>query len=78
LFTHKTTGEGEALLDHIVENTPQSEPLHVEHEPIHEEVSSAKAEPVTSIGRPSPKLEDSEEGFQPLDLSYFKDDFFED
>ena len=46
--------EGEALRDHILENTPPLEPLHVELEPSHEEVSSAKAEPITSLERPSP------------------------
>ena len=46
---HKTTKEGEALLDCIVENTPPLEPLHVE--PIFrlEEASSAKAKPTTYI-----------------------------
>jgi hypothetical protein len=75
-FTHKTTAEGEALLDRILENTPLLEPLRVEPEPSHEEVSSVKTEPVPSIERPSPKPEDLEKGFQPSDLSYFKDEFF--
>jgi hypothetical protein len=35
------------------------------------------AEPVLSIERPSPEPEDPEEGFQPSDLPYFKDEFFE-
>jgi hypothetical protein len=70
--------EGEALLDCILENTPPLEPLHVEPEPIHEEVSSAEAELVTSIERPSPEPKDLEEGFQPLDFSFFEDDIFED
>ena len=48
-FTHKTIVEGKALLDRILENTPPLEPLHVEPEPSHEEVSSAEAEPITSI-----------------------------
>ena len=43
-FTHKTTVEGEAHLDRILENTPPLEPLHVE-------VSSAKAEPITRRSR---------------------------
>ena len=70
--------EGEALLDRILENTPPLEPLLVEPEPSHEEVSSAEAKPITSLVRPSPKPEDPKEGFQPLDLPYFEDDFFED
>jgi hypothetical protein len=36
-FTHKTTVEGEALLDRILENTPLLEPLWVEPELNHEE-----------------------------------------
>ena len=69
--------EGEALLDRILENTPPLEPLHVEPESSHEEVSSAKAEPITSLERPSPEPEDPEEGFQPLDLPYFEDELIE-
>jgi hypothetical protein len=34
-FTHKTTAEGEALLDRILENTPPLEPLWVEPELSH-------------------------------------------
>ena len=44
----------------------------------HEEVSLAEAKPTLSIQEPSPKPEDPEEGFQPLDLPPFKDDLFED
>jgi hypothetical protein len=76
-FTHKTTTE-EALLDRILENTPPFEPLRVELDPIHEEVSSVEADPVTPIERPSPEPKDLEEGFQPLDFSFFEDDIFED
>jgi hypothetical protein len=57
-FTHKTMVEGEALLDRILENTPPLEPLWVEPELNHEEVSFAEAKPVPSIERPSPKPED--------------------
>jgi hypothetical protein len=46
--------------------------------PSHKEVSSAKAEPTPLIRRPSPESEDLEEGFEPSDLPYFEDDFFED
>ena len=42
------------------------------------EVSSAKAELTPLIQRPSPKPEDPEEGFHPLDLSLFEDDFFKE
>jgi hypothetical protein len=71
-FTHKTTAEGEALLDRILENTPPLEPLYVELEPIHEEVSLAKANPVTPIERPSPEPKDLEEGFQPSDFPFLR------
>ena len=37
----------------------------------------AKAEPITSLERPSPKPEDPEEGFQPWDLPPFEDELFE-
>jgi hypothetical protein len=77
-FTHKTTAEGQALLDHILENTPPLEPLRVEPKLIHEEVSSVEAKPVTSIDRPSPEPKDLEEGFQPLDFPFSEDDIFED
>jgi hypothetical protein len=77
-FTHKTIAEGEALLDRILENTPPLEPLSVEPEPIHEEVSSAEVKLVTSIERPSPKPKDLEESFQPSDFLFFEDDIFED
>jgi hypothetical protein len=70
--------EGQPLLDRILENTPPLEPFHVEPELSHEEVSSAKAEPITPLERPSPDRGDPKDGFQPLDLSYFKDEFFED
>jgi hypothetical protein len=61
--------EGEALLDRILENTTLLEPLRVELELSHEEISSVEAEPIASLERPSPK---------PLDLSYFEDEFLED
>ena len=54
-FTHKTTEEGEALLDRILENTPSLEPLRVEPMLSHEEVSSAEAEPTLSIQELLPK-----------------------
>ena len=77
-FTHKTTAEGEALLDRILENTPPLEPLCVEPEPSHEEVSLAKAKPITPLERPSPEPEVLKEGFQPLDLPYFEDGLFKE
>lgn len=64
-FTHKTTAEGEALLDHILENTPPLESLRVEPELSHEEVSSAEANPLNPIETTSAEPEILEEGFQP-------------
>jgi hypothetical protein len=69
--------KGEALLDHILENTPPLEPLYIEPKVNHEEVSSIEAKPITSLEKPSLKPEDPEEGFQPSDLPYFKDEFFQ-
>jgi hypothetical protein len=43
-FTHKTTDEGEALLDRIIENTPPLEPIQVEPLLRHEEASLAEVE----------------------------------
>jgi hypothetical protein len=77
-LTHKTTAEGEGLLDHILENTSPLESIHVEPKLNHEEVSSAKAKPMEPLERPSPELEVSKKGFQPSDLPYFEDDLFED
>jgi len=70
--------EGEALRDHILENTPPLEPLHVEPELNYKEVSSAEAKPITSLERPSTKPKYPNEGFQPSDLPYFEDEFFKD
>ena len=75
-FTHKTTEEGEALLDRILENTPPLEPLRVESMLSHEQVSSAKAEHTLTIQEPSPEPENPKEGLQPLDLPPFEDDLF--
>ena len=69
---------GGALLNRILENTPPLEPLHVEPESSHEEVSLAKAEPIIPIQRPSPESETLEEGFQPSEFPYFMDEFHED
>jgi hypothetical protein len=54
------------------------EPLHVEPELSHEKVPSARVKPITPLERPSPEPEVPEEGFQPSDFPYFKDEFFED
>ena len=78
MFTHKTTAEGKALLDRILENTPLLEPLHVEPKPSHKDISSAEAKPITPLERPSPEPEVLEEGFQPSDLPYFEDKLFKD
>ena len=75
---HKTTKEGEALLDRILENTPPLEPLHVEPMLSHEEVSSAEAKLTLSIQELSLELEDLKEGFQASDLPPFKNDLFKD
>jgi hypothetical protein len=77
-FTHKTIAEGEGLLDRILENTSPFEPIRVEPKLNHEEVSSAEAEPIEPLERPSPEIEVPEKGFQPSNLPYFKDDLFED
>ena len=69
--------EGEARLDRILENTPLLEPLCVELELSHEEVSSAEVEPITSLERPSLEPE-SKEGFKPWNLSYFEDELLEE
>ena len=65
-FAYKTTSEGVALLDRILENTSFTEPLPVVQPSSQEEVSIA--EPFHSLvthdessARPSPKPEDSEE-----------------
>jgi len=78
LLNHKTIAEVEALLDCILENTPSLEPLRVEPESSHEEVSSAESEPIAPNQRPSPKPETPEEGFQPSEFPFFEDEFHED
>jgi hypothetical protein len=50
----------------------------VEPEPKLEEVSSVEAEPSIPTKRPSFMPEILEEGFQPSDFSFFKDEFLED
>lgn len=77
-FIHKTTAEGEALLDRIPENTPPLEPIRVEPEPVLEEVSSAIAETTIPIERPSPEPENPKEDIQSTDLPMFEDDLFEE
>ena len=64
--------------DRIVENTPPLESLHVEPELSHKEVSSVEAEPLAPLERHSPEPKDLEEGFQPSNLPYFKDDLFKE
>ena len=75
---HKTTEEGEALLDRILENTHPLEPLRIEPMISHEEVSSAKAKPTFSIQETSPEPEDLKGGLQPSDLPPFEDDLFDE
>ena len=74
-FTHKSTAEGEALLDRILENTPPLEPIRVEPEHSPEEVSSAKAETNIPLERPSTEQEELKEDTFSSDLPYFEDDF---
>ena len=75
--------EGEALLDHILEITSSTKPLRVEPKSSHEEVSSAKFEPLlptlldSTLG-PSPKLGTLEEEIQPAELPFFKEELFKD
>ena len=76
-FNHKTIAEGEVLLDRILENTPPLEPLRVEPESSHEEVSLAESKPLPPIQRPSPKPEILEEDFHPSDFP-FEDELFKD
>jgi hypothetical protein len=76
-FNHKTIAEGEELLRRFLENTPLLEPLRVEPNLKHEEVSSAMADPKTPIQRPSPEPEILKEGFQPSKFHYFEDVFHE-
>jgi hypothetical protein len=54
------------------------EPLRVEPKSSHEEVSSAKSEPIAPIQRPSPKPKTPRKGFQPSEFLFFKDEFRED
>lgn len=75
-FSHKTTLEGEALLDKILENTSTNEPLRVELK----EVTLAVSEPETptlSDLTPLPELEIPNEEIQ-LEFSLLEDDLFED
>jgi hypothetical protein len=77
-FTHKTTDEGEALLDRILENTPLLEPIQVEPLLRHEEASSAEVEFSLPKEELLPKLEDPKEDPEPINLPPFDDDLFED
>ena len=77
-FTHKTTAEGEELIDHILENTPLLEPIWFEPKLVLEEVSSAVAESIIPIERPSPEPETSEEDSQCTKLLAFEDKLFEE
>jgi hypothetical protein len=70
--------EGEALLERILENTPALEPLYVQPELSHEEVSFSNAELEPPIQRPSPEPETPKEGFQPSESPSFEDKFHED
>jgi len=77
-FTHKTTEEGEALLDRILENTPPLEPLRVELEPCFEKVSLAEAETNAQPETSSPELDELRENLLPYALPCFNDNFIDD
>jgi hypothetical protein len=84
-FTHKTTAEGEALLERILENTSFTESLSVVEPSSHEEAPLFESAPllVTHLDltiKPSPELETmEEEEIQPPGLPFvFKEDLFED
>ena len=82
---HKTTPEGEALLDRILENTsftetlPSVEPSSCEEVPLIESASLPLTNP-DSTTEPSPELVMPEEQeIQPSALPFeFEDDLFED
>jgi hypothetical protein len=73
---HKTTEEGEALLDRILENTPPLEPIRVEPEPCHHDASSAKTEITTPSETPSPEPHIPKESLS--GLPYFDYNFLDD
>jgi hypothetical protein len=75
-FTHKTTEEGEALLDRILENTPPLEPIRVEPEPCHEDASSAETEITPPSETPSPEPHIPKESLS--GLPYFDYNFHDD
>jgi len=77
-ITQKTTEEGEALLDRILENTPPLEPLRVELESCFEEVYSAEAETNAQPETSSPELDELRENPLPYDLPCFDNDFIDD
>ena len=84
LFAYKTTSEGVALLDHILENTSFTEPLPVVELSSQDEVLGAK--PIHSLvtldepsAEPSPEPEDLEEEIPPLEFPFnIKEDIFYD
>ena len=82
---HKTTPEGEALLDHILENTSFTDTLLLVETSTYEEVSLIELEslPLTnpdSTIEPSPEPgKPEEEEIQPSAFPFeFEDDLFED
>ena len=75
LFAYKTTSEGVALLDHILENTSFTEPIPVIELSSQEEVSVA--EPMHSLvtldespAESSPEPEDPEEEILPPEFPF--------
>jgi len=84
LFTHKTTAEGEALLDCILENTSFTETLPVAEPSSHEEVplvdSTAQSQtPIKPTTEPSPEPETmEEEEIQPPEFPFnIEEDIFQ-
>ena len=82
-FTHKTTTEGEALLDHILENTSFTETLPVAESSSHEEVSLVDStkpppNPIEPTTESSPELETmEEEEIQPPEFPFnIEEDIF--
>jgi hypothetical protein len=84
-FMHKTTAEGEALLEHILENTSYTESLPVVESSSHEEAPLFESAPLlltypdlTTEPSPEPETMEEEE-IQPSGFPFeFEEDLFED
>ena len=79
---HKTTSEGEALLECILDNTSFVEPLVVKELPSHEEAPVVESAPLLltyldSPSEPLPELESPEEQeIQPPEFPFKRTTFF--